>query len=235
MNKAKSIIGFGLLFVACAAAMATIARDPITLKYAPKVGDELKYKLDGQFNVMNTDATISADSDNKVTKVDTDGTYTVVATTSNFTVGFNGQTMSQPDTTATRVSKANGELVSFQMDMDPTGNASRLAEVQNFIYPDHAVSVGDEWHAPVAADDKKGIIAMTRDYKVDSLEKIGTHDTAKIKITYKETSGSDPISRDGFVWIDVKDGTLVKSDSTFANYPGPQGPISGSISMTRVE
>ncbi len=224
----------GLLFAACAVAIAAV-HDPITLKYAPKVGDEFKYKMTGQFNVMNVDASVTADLDTKVTKVDPDGTYTAVAETKNLTIGFNDQTMSQPDSTVTRVEKANGEMVSFNTDADTAGNGWRLAELNNFVYPDHAINVGDTWSAPLAADDKKGLIAMTRDYKFDSLEKIGTHDTAKIKVTYKETSGSDPVGKDGFVWIDTKDGTMVKSDVTWTNYPGPQGPIGGSMTITRVD
>jgi len=229
----KATLGIGILVAMSAIALAATS-DPMTLKYSPKEGDDIKYKMSGQFVVMNTDATLTADVDYKVTKVESNGTYTVVASTKNLTIRFNDQSMAQPDTSATKVSMANGEIIDFTSDVEDS-HARVMAEFNNFVYPDHAVSVGDEWKANVEADSKKGTVAMTRSYKVDSLEKIGDHDTAKIKIDYKETSGPDPVSREGYVWIDTQDGSQVKSETEWGNLPTPQGPIGAKISLTRVD
>ena len=232
MNRTKSIIGLGLLVATCAVAIAAV--DAITLKYAPKVGDDLKYKMTGQVQIMGTQADISADFEYKVTKVDTDGSYTIESSQKNMQVSAMGQTMNPPDSKDTTVSKANGEIIDYQTEnQDPS--AWRMAELNSFVYPDKPVNVGDSWQSKVVADPKKGTVAATCDYKVDSLEKVGNHDTAKIKVSYKETEGSDPASSDGFVWLDTKDGAVVKSEANWANVPSQQGPISAKITVSRAE
>ena len=232
MNRTKTIFGLGLLVATCAVAIAAV--DAITLKYAPKVGDSLKYKMTGQLQIMGTSADIAGDFEYKVTKVDTDGSYTIESSQKNMQVSFGGQNMNPPDSKDTTVSKANGEIVDYQTDhQDP--NAWRMAELNSFVYPDKPVSVGDTWQSKVAADTKKGTVAATCDYKVDSLEKVGSHDTAKIKVSYKETEGSDPASSEGFVWLDTKDSAVVKSEANWTNVPSQQGPISAKISLSRVD
>jgi hypothetical protein len=233
MNRTKRMIGFGLLVATCAiAAAATISA--ITLKATPKEGDDAKYKMSGHFQVMGTDASLTADVDYKVTKVDKDGNTTVEATTKNMEIEVNGQTISPDPAVATRVSKPNGEVTDFKADVeDPNG--WRMAILNNFIYPEKPVDVGDTWTWSTAGDSKKGTVALSETYKFDSLEKVGTHDTAKIKVSFKETEGSDPATKDGFVWIDVKDGSFVKSDSTWTNLPTPQGPLQATITMTKVD
>jgi hypothetical protein len=206
----------------------------MNLKYVPKEGDVLKYKMSGDLQVMGTDATIAADFVYKVTKVDKDGNYTIESSQQNMQINVSGQSMNPPDSTDTTVNKANGEIVDFQtQNEDP--NAWRLAELNGFVYPDKPVNVGDEWTSTVTADSKKGTVAATCTYKVDSLEKIGTHDTAKIKVSYKETEGTDPAASDGFVWLDTKDSSMVKAESNWTNAPSPQGPVSAKVTIERVD
>ena len=227
------MIGFGLLVATCAIAVAA-TMDAITLKATPKEGDDAKYKMSGHFQVMGTDATLTADVDYKYTKVDKDGNTTVEATTKNMEIEVNGQTISPDPSVATRVSKANGEVTDFKADVDDP-NGWRMAVLNNFIYPDKPVNVGDTWTWSAVGDSKKGTVAITETYKLDSLEKVGTHDTAKVKVSFKETEGSDPATKEGFAWIDVKDGSLVKSESTWTNLPSPQGPIGATISIAMVD
>ena len=103
------------------------------------------------------------------------------------------------------------------------------------MYPDKPVKIGDTWTSTVTADDKKGTVAGTTTYKVDSLEKIGSHDTVKIKVTYKETAGDSPASTDGFVWIDTKDGSMVKATSTWTNVPMSGMTIGGTFTLERAD
>jgi hypothetical protein len=235
MNMKKRFVGMGLFVAACAIALA--AQDGVMLKYAPKVGDTLKYKMTATMDVGGGTATVAADFTDKVTKAD-DTSYTVEQTQSNIQVSFNGQDMPGPDSTDTTTFKQNGEIVdiqtSDQQQQDPAA-AWRVAELTNFIYPDKAVKVGDEWTYKVEADSKKGLVAAAASYKVDSTEKIGDHDTMKIKNSYKEDGATDAASSEGFVWVDTKDGSVVKSEQTWTNVPlGPMA-ASGKVTMTRAE
>ncbi|MES1227100.1 MAG: hypothetical protein ABUL72_00425, partial [Armatimonadota bacterium] len=143
-----------------------------------------------------------------------------------------GQTINPPDSSATTISKPSGEITDVQ-DSEGDANAWRMAELNNFIYPDKPVDVGDTWTHTIAADSKKGIVAATATYKVDAMEKVGDRDTVKIKVSYKETEGTDPASNDSTVWLDVKDSTMVKEESAWTNVPSPQGPISATMKMDR--
>lgn len=230
MNRTTRLIGLGLLVAAFG--FTFVGKDPVTLKFAPKVGDSLKFHLTANMTTQMGDATVTADLQDKVTKSDDSG-YTIESSQSNGQVSFNGGSQPLPDGTDTTTSKPNGEITDLQSSQEQDG-MWRVAELDNFIYPDKPVSVGDSWSYTVAADDKKGIMAATCDYKVDSMEKIGTHDTAKIKVTYKETA-SDGASSDGFVWVDTKDGTIVKKQATWTNVPLGQMPVSGSVTLERVD
>ena len=50
MNRTTRLIGLGLLVSVCAAAIAAVG--PITIKYTPKEGDVLKYKMNSEVQVM---------------------------------------------------------------------------------------------------------------------------------------------------------------------------------------
>ena len=232
MNRNTRLIGIGLLIATCATALAV--QDAITLKFAPAEGAVYKYKISGSFQFSGADATLSGNVQDKVTKVDKDGNYTVEASQSGMAIEFNGQTMSPPDTKDTTTFKPNGDVVDYQSDT-PSPDARRMADLNTFVYPDKPVKVGDEWTSSLAEDSKNGVVPATVKYKFDSLEKIGSHDTAKIKVTYKETSGSDPAGSDGFVWIDTKDGSMVKGQAAWTNVPTPGGLATASVTMERVD
>jgi hypothetical protein len=232
MKKTTRLIGLSLLVATCAVALA--AWDPVSLKFTPKVGDTIKYHLTADVDTQMGSASVTADIQDKITKSDGDG-YTTESAQTNGMVSFNGGSQPIPDGTDTTVTKANGEIVDITTDQGEQPGMWRVAELDNFIYPDKPVSVGDEWSHTVAADDKKGIVAASAQYKVDSMEKIGDHDTAKVKVTYKETAGDSPASSDGYVWVDVKDGSIVKKETTWTNVPLGPMPVNGKVKLERVD
>lgn len=226
----KNIRAIGLCALVALCAVAS-AQDALNLKFSPKVGDTMKYKLTGSLETPQGPGEISGVIEDKVTKADADG-YTVTSSQNSMNVTFGGSSIPIPDSSSTSVFKLSGEVVDLQADQ-VTGDTWRVAELDSFIYPDKPVKVGDTWTSSVTADSKKGTVAGTTNYKVDSLEKIGSHDTAKIKVTYKETSGDSPASSDGYVWIDTKDGSMVKAVSTWSNVPMGPMPVGGTITLER--
>jgi hypothetical protein len=231
MNRTTRLIGTILLATTCA--MAFAAHDAVTLKFARKEGDSAKFKMTADMAVMGVTATLSGNVQDKVTKVSADG-YTIESTQSNVQAVVNGSPMPQPDSTDTSSFKNNGELVDYVSE-HVSPEAWRIAELSGFVLPDKAVSVGDTWTSTVAADDKKGIVAASATYKLEAMEKVGTHDTAKVKVSYKETAGTDPASSEGYCWIDVKDGSTVKTTATWANVPIQGVLANGTITMERVD
>jgi hypothetical protein len=231
MNRTTRLIGTILLATTCA--MAFASHDAVTLKFARKEGDTAKYKMTGEMNLMGVTASLTADVQDKVTKVSADS-YTVESTQGNMQAVVNGSPMAQPDSTDTTTFKSNGELIDYTSD-HASAEAWRIAELTSFILPDKAVNVGATWTSAVVADDKKGTVAATCNYTLEALEKVGKHDTAKVKISYKETTGTDPASSEGYCWIDVTDGSMIKTTATWTNVPIGGAMANGTISMERAD
>jgi hypothetical protein len=230
----KNLRIVGLCALVALGALAA-AQDAMNLKFAPKVGDTFKYKLNGNFTTSQIDGTISASVTDKVTKSDGNG-YTMSSTQSDLTISIAGSPQpGGPDQTDTTSFNSKGEILDIEAEQ-VNDNMWRLAELNDFVYPDKPVKVGDTWTSTVTADAKKGTVAATATYVVDSTEKIGSHDTVKIKVNYKETSGDAPATSDGFVWIDTKDGSMVKGVSTWANVPAAAGmSLGGTFTLERVD
>ena len=233
----KSTRIFGLTAFVAMCAMAT-AQGPVTLKLTPKVGDTFRYKLTAEMEVMGTTATVTGTVADKVTEVSPEGDYSVESSSTNMTGNFGGQEMPIPDSKSTSKYKASGVLVDIQGEEvagSSAADAWRRANLSNFVYPTNAIKTGDTWTSSVTADSKTGAVASTTTYTVDSFEKIGSHDTVKIKFTSKETEGDAPATSDGFVWLDTKDGTQVKVQVAWTNVPMMGNPISGKVSMERID
>jgi hypothetical protein len=231
MNRNTRFIGIGLLVASSVIALA--AADAITLKFGRKEGDVAKYKMAADMEIMGAKATVAAEIEDKITKVSDDG-YVIQSTQSKVEINFNGQTMDQPDTTDTITYKANGSIVDLQTE-NMTPDSWRVAELSGFVLPDKAVNVGDEWTSTVAADEKKGTVAATASYKLEALEKVGSRDTAKVKVLFTETGGTDPASSEGYAWIDVTNGSIVKSNMTWKNVPIQGMAVNGTITMDRID
>lgn len=231
MTRNIRVIGLTLLAAACALALA---QDALTLKMNPKVGDTYKFKLTATMAMSGMEATLSGHLTDKVVEVAPSGEYLIESSQTDTVVKAMDQEIPLPSEVVKSRYSATGDLLDVQADqMSP--EKWRLAQLTSFTYPTTAVKVGDEWTSTVKADEKTGVVAAKRTFKVDSLEKVGDHDTAKIKSTYTETEGSSPASADGYVWVDTKDGSIVKSESDWKNVPvGPGGASAdGKVTMER--
>jgi hypothetical protein len=231
LNKTARSVGLGMLVSMWAVALAV--QTPVNLQFSPKVGERFKYKMTGELLINGEVARISADIDYKVTKVDSDRTFTMTSSQTNMQAVLGGQTINPPDSSNTTVNKATGELLDFQTDAID-GAAWRMMMLKHFVYPPKRVSVGEEWTSSVIADSKRGTVAASSTFKFENLEKVGSRNTAKVKISYQENEGADPASSDGFVWIDISDGSMVRTQTTWTNAPSPQGPVNGKITIERV-
>jgi hypothetical protein len=233
----KSTRIFGLTAFVAICAMAS-AQGPVTLKLTPKVGDTFRYKLSAEMEVMGAKATVSGTVSDKVTEVTPEGGYTVESSSTEMVGNFSGTEMQIPDSKSTSKYKADGALVDIQGEEVAGANGAegwRRANLSNFVYPADPLKIGDTWTSSIASDSKTGAVAAKTTYAVEKFEKVGNHETVKVKFTSKETEGSDPASSDGFVWLDVKDGTQIKVQVTWSNVPMMGNPIAGKVTMERID
>jgi hypothetical protein len=218
--------------------LAIAAVDGLSVKRQVKEGEILKMQIKGDFEVAGNQATITAMSQSKVTKIDTDGSYTTEATQSDSKVSIGGQDMALPESPPIiTVYNADGSVKMLLGEPETTSaSAYRVANLQAVIDPGKPLNVGDAWSIDIKADAKTGAAAAKADYKILGEEKVGDIDTIKVQATVKETSGTEPASSESTYWLEKGNGSKVKSESKWTNVPLPTapGPISGTMTMTRV-
>lgn len=228
--KISTFIGTGL--VLGLAAMTFAAVDGYLIKMTPKVGDVVKYKLKASLEVMGQQAKVTAITSEKVTKVDEDGTYTVESTQSDLKVQLGEQEIEPPASGATvEVRKANGTLVEIRGE-NVDSNSYRMNALSALVPSDKPVKVGDTWTNDVKSDAKTGAVAAKAEYKVIGEEKVGDYETLKLKVTVKETEGSEPASSEFTLWLDKANWTMVKLDGKLINAPMPGAPTPVTANMT---
>lgn len=233
MNRFKKT-SFGL-FVAAISVAAFAVQDAVALKRTAKVGDTAKYRLKADIDLQGTEATFSELVTEKITKVESNGNYTVETAHSEGKIVFGGQDMDAPPSSQTFTYKSNGEVVEIKAE-GVDGSHYRTANLTAVVMAEKAVKVGDDWTHEIKKDEKTGVAALKSSYKVEAAEKIGDFETLKVKYSTKETEGGDAAaSAEGIAWISKKDGSLVKSEGSFKNvpFPGAPMPISAKFSLTR--
>ena len=234
MRNTYKKTGIGLMVAALSVA-AWAVQDGINLKRTAKVGDSITFKLKADVEVGGMEANFTAKVVEKVTKVESNGNYTVESSQKEGKIQFGGQEMEAPESTQTFTYKATGEVLDIKAD-SVDSSVYRMANLQAFVVPDKALKTGDEWPVEVKKDEKTGAVALKGTYKIDGEEKVGDYDCFRVKFSLKETEGGDSAaSADGTSWISKKDGTLVKADGKWNNapFPGAPGPINAKVTMTR--
>lgn len=221
--------------LAALGALALAAQDTFSLKRTPKEGEVNKYKFQAALSFNGVAVEISADSTEKVLKVDEQGIYTLEQTQGAVHAKFGDQEqdIAEVGSPVQSKHKPNGEVIEMT-GTDVDGNAMRLANLSLFVAPEAPAKVGDKWTHEVAANPKNDNIGGKAEYEIASVEKIGDEDAVVVKFSYKEGSGSNPASSDGKVWLSAKTGVLLKLEAEYKQAPAPQvGQIDMKIVVTK--
>jgi hypothetical protein len=213
-----------------------LAADGSVVKFAPKEGTVLKYKLSATFDAGGTSANVTGDITDKVSKVDAAGDVTIERTRGALTVDVGGQTIPVDAGAPTvHVYHPDGTLVEIRGEGLNAG-IYRLETLNMLRFPKEALAVGSTWKVDIASDSKTGVVKASANFKVLGFEKQAGIDSVKISSTIKELEGDQPASSDGTVWVNAADGTIVKYDGTWTNAPVAPAPmpVSGKYSLTLV-
>lgn len=234
----KNMRKFTIAFAVLASVAALAGLQAVTLKRTAKVGDVAKYKSKADVDFQGMAVSVTFLMTDKITKVDDNGNITSESTQSDMKIKMGDQEMDPPaagDTPQVSTSKSTGEIVELKGEQ-VDANAYRMAAMSGFYFPEKAVSVGDSWEFKVVKNEKLGTVAGIAKYKVEKFEKVGEWDTAVLTMDYKETEGGEPASASGKIWINTKDGSMVKMDGEWKNapFPGAPGPINAKVVIERV-
>lgn len=237
--KTRNIL-FALLI---ASASHAFADDPVKIEWKPKVGSIMKYRLTTTANVAGQDAEFSAVLTNKVIEIKADGNVVTTATTGDLSLKVAGQDMSSflgdMSTSAKIVMSPIGEIVSRELTKSADNDNPRLETAFAFVYPQEPLLVGGTWKRVYKGDKKMGTVNAETSYTYRGIEKLTEALTAhKVEFTFKETEG-DPMTGSGVMWVDVRDGALLKGEFTLKNVElgegMPKSDIKGSVKRIAVE
>lgn len=209
------------------------APDKIVLVYRAKKDLVARYKNVGshQGDIQGRRLVINSTSSEKVvvSAVAANGNITFEQQSEAVERTFNGQRAPEEDLSKSKSTftvAPDGMLISMQTS-DPAESKSAAREYvgQSVVYPATAVGVGDKWSRDFKNDDALGVRDGHADFEILSSDMRGTTDTYKIKMEFREKTGSHPIHTTGTFIIEKSSGDALVSDIEIENEPGPDESI----------
>ena len=221
-----------LLLILAAAAVAL--GQGYKLARAPKLGQELKYRLFAEFDLAGTTATMTALITEKVVALDINGNFTVESRQSEVKMKMGTQEQAMRDTPGEMaVYTSRGEVVEIKSS-DSGGVKGRLSRLNSVVVPDRELKVGDSWGHTYLGSPLTGGIGGKATYKAEALEKLQDRDALVVQFDYKETTGATKAESAGKAWIEVETGELLKLDAKWKNVPYMAGvPVDLKVTLSR--
>jgi hypothetical protein len=224
---------FSAGLVALTVAVFAGGKDPVTLQWKPKEGASYKFSTKFAGSVQGTDFQITADMVETIQKVNGDKTVTVVDKSSNMQGTAGGQEIPGiPDSqTDTIIEGPDGHVITRKSDAQQQN--PRADNFSQFIFPTNPVNVGDTWKYVGKGDKAAGTYDYEIDYTYRGADTQNGIQCYKIDVTMKETSGSDPMSGAGTIWLDSDTGELAKVDIKLKNVASPMGAMDLEVTENR--
>lgn len=211
---------------------ALAAAQEYALLRTTRVGDSISYRVRAELDfVGSTKAVLTGLTTEKVIAV-AEGKIKVESLSTEGKVEIEGGPQdipAQPATTTTY--KPTGEIVLIE-GVRIKGDSYRISNMGAFRAPEKPVAIGASWTREVAADEKTGAVAAKATFTLEALETIGAIKAARVKYSYLESIERNPAAAEGFMWVSVDDGSLVKSELTVTNAPFPDAPIKINAKLT---
>lgn len=232
MNRMKR---FSLVVGVTALALTGSAvQDAVVLKRVAKVGDSMTYKMVVEADFSGTTLIVNGKTIEKVIKIEDNGNIHTESKQTDMKIKIGDDEMDAPEEGATiYINKPTGEVVELKGD-GIDASYYRMANITVFRIPDEALKPGMKWSHEFKADSKTGAASAKADYEVLGFEKVGSWDAVKVKHVFRETEGSEPAKSTGTIWINVKDGSLLKVDAKQEKVPIPgMAPMDMKIIVER--
>jgi len=221
-----------LLLVLATAALAL--GQGYKLARTPKLGEELKYRLNAEFELVGTTASMTALITEKVVALDINGNFTVESRQTDGKQKVGAQEQAMRDTSGElAVYTSRGEVVEIKSS-DKGGLKGRLSRLNSIVIPEREIKVGDSWSHTYLGSPMTGGIGGKATYKALNLEKIGEKNALVVQFEYKETTGALKAESSGKAWVDVLTGELLKLDAQWKNVPYMAGvPVDLKVTLNR--
>jgi len=210
----------------------------VTLKRSPKVGEVLKYRVTLVFTIYSNDFFYTSIVTDKVTDLDKDGSYTVASTQDQIEAssGKAFPVEKNPAPISYTVYDAYGRVLDLKGEQAP--EAWRVAYLSCFVLPNKPVAKGDTWTAtlPPRADRQTPGASVIYTSEGMDPEPVDGINVLRIDEKYAENSQSNRATKTGTLWVDPKDGTVVKMEEMWRSAPiaGVSTLVNGHVAYERV-
>jgi hypothetical protein len=224
-----------------------LAQEKVTLVYKAQANQVIRYKSEGELHMdaggMKVTLQMKQVERITVTDVAANGNITRESELESMEITVNGEKSPTPDEKNRHsfTVRPDGSLVAFKdfsNQPDPAKSQMRLFAATNPVFPPKPVGIGEKWNLETKADADLGIRAGQADYEVLGFEKVGGADTIKVKMLYKETRETPPLSVQGTFWIEKSTGDAVVAEFEIENFSFGEGPmsvpVSGKIRQERI-
>ncbi|MBW7928738.1 MAG: hypothetical protein H3C58_11795 [Fimbriimonadaceae bacterium] len=220
-----------MLALLCAATALALQPAPQVIKPNFKAGQEFRFQASAEMTFAGEKATVSTKYRVKIVEVRADGGFLIESVETESKARMGGQDMTMPPKNPGRtLYRADGMPLSLMGEgTDATGY--RFAHLNAFRYPTGDVTPGSKWTAKVEAA-KTGQVAGSGEYEYLGNEAVGAIECAKVRFAFKENEGAQPAEADGWFWISLEDGWIVKVIRNVKNAPVGNSPTPVSVSST---
>lgn len=195
-------------------------QDTHTITWNPVQGEKTKYKIevDGQMDIpgagqmamhveMMTEGTVKEVTDEKVTITGKMVDMKILLDGNDITEMAGGsESMGKESTT---VFTRRGEMLSTSVPTE--GANSRFERMSNFVYPDKALAVDEEWTQELKADKEKNLPAARTKYTFKGLEEVSGKKYQRVDFAFSELEGDTKMGAMGTFWLEPNTGKMFRT------------------------
>lgn len=219
--------------IAAVGALALASQDSFNLTRRGKAGESRNFTMSAKVEVMGIEASVSAMVTEKIARILPDGALVLQSDSKQGTIDVMGTQQKIPDSSSSMTIKPTGEIVELK-PAEADENSNRREQLASIVLPGASVTTGQKWTHEVKATPLSGNTSGKADYECLGLKTVAGEEAVGIKFSYVETSGDQPASCSGTVWISPKDGWLVLAELNYKAVPLPQaGPSNMSVTVAR--
>jgi hypothetical protein len=205
----KQVLFVAALLTVGAALIFPAGKDPVTISWKPKLGEVHKYKYKLIVPFRGIIITRTSDLTETIKAIRPDQSVTVENKTTNGQTTYAGQPMpSFQDSTEDVVTAPDGRTI--RRETDSENSHPNNEEFNQFLFPSKPLNVGDTWQLKGPGDPDGGSIPYEINYTYKGTETADGVSCNKIEFTFKELNCLNPITGSGTVWLDPRDGSVVR-------------------------
>ncbi len=240
LGNQRNVLLASVAFVFFASAGSSFAQDveKVVLRVRGEVGQKARYDSTSNISLSVAGQSLSINerstSESEVKEVLDDGSVVFEQKTLSTKTSMNGEDIPDEggDDSVRRLHLAqNGKILGFEDSSadasDPnTGITIRILFSTNLMFKDEEVGPGDTWSFDIPGDDKLGSKNAKAIYEFVSYEEIRGRKVAKIKMTFKESSGTPVLTATSTHYVEIASGDSIKNE---AEITGIQLDLGGEI------